>query len=47
MSVEETYEEIESDVSFFRLSDGGITFSGGEPLLQIDFLEKIIDAPFL
>ena len=42
MSVEETYEEIESDVSFFRLSDGGVTFSGGEPLLQIDFLEKII-----
>jgi len=42
MSAEEVYEKIESDASFFRLSDGGVTFSGGEPLLQIDFLEKII-----
>ena len=43
MTVDELYDEIESDASFFRLSGGGVTFSGGEPLVQIDFLQKIIE----
>ncbi|MEW6679510.1 MAG: glycyl-radical enzyme activating protein [bacterium] len=42
-SVKEVYKAIASDVVFFRNSDGGVTFSGGEPLLQIDFLEKIME----
>ena len=46
MTVEEIYREIESDTSYYRLSDGGVTFSGGEPLLQIDFLEKIMKKCF-
>ncbi|MCP3927318.1 MAG: glycyl-radical enzyme activating protein [Desulfobacterales bacterium] len=32
---------IESDQIFYDESGGGVTFSGGEPLLQIDSLEKL------
>ena len=42
MSVEEVYKEIMADLPFFRSSGGGVTFSGGEPLLQIDFLQAIM-----
>jgi len=28
---------------FFDLNDGGVTFSGGEPLLQSDFLCEVLD----
>jgi pyruvate formate lyase activating enzyme len=34
----ELVAEIEKDRAFFEESDGGATFSGGEPLLQPDFL---------
>jgi pyruvate formate lyase activating enzyme len=33
---------IEKDKPFFDESSGGATFSGGEPLLQINFLEEIL-----
>jgi pyruvate formate lyase activating enzyme len=36
--------EIEKEVPFFDQSGGGVTFSGGEPLLQHDFLVEILDA---
>jgi len=36
--------EIENDQLFFDESGGGVTFSGGEPLMQIDFLEAILKA---
>jgi len=36
-------EEIEKDRVFFDESGGGVTFSGGEPLLQVDFLESLIE----
>ncbi|NME67495.1 glycyl-radical enzyme activating protein [Flammeovirga aprica] len=32
------YKAIEKDIPFFKSSNGGITFSGGEPLLQHQFL---------
>ena len=37
-------EEVRKDVAFFEESGGGVTFSGGEPLAQPDFLEAILEA---
>ncbi len=34
MSAEELLNEIEKDQLFYRMSDGGVTLSGGEPLAQ-------------
>jgi pyruvate formate lyase activating enzyme len=41
-SVEEVVEAIERDMAFYEESEGGVTFSGGEPLLQPDFLEALL-----
>jgi pyruvate formate lyase activating enzyme len=43
MTVAETLTEIEKDVVFYDQSGGGVTFSGGEPLLQARFLEALLD----
>lgn len=42
MSVEEIIKEIGSDMAFYEESEGGVTFSGGEPLLQPDFLNSVL-----
>jgi pyruvate formate lyase activating enzyme len=42
VSSEEIVKEIEKDVLFFDESGGGVTFSGGEPLSQPDFLEDLL-----
>ena len=42
VTVKEVMDEIEKDRIFFDESGGGITFSGGEPLMQIDFLETLL-----
>jgi pyruvate formate lyase activating enzyme len=42
MTVQEVMDEIEKDKVFFDESGGGITFSGGEPLVQKVFLEALI-----
>lgn len=42
MSVEELMTELRKDEIFFR--DGGVTFSGGEPLLQPEFLTAVLRA---
>lgn len=42
-SVTELFNEIIKDRIFYEESGGGVTFSGGEPLSQIDFLEDILD----
>jgi len=44
MTVAETLAEIEKDSVFYDESGGGVTFSGGEPLLQPEFLEALLDA---
>lgn len=44
ITVEEVMSEIQKDEIFYEESNGGITFSGGEPLLQIDFLEDLLKA---
>ena len=44
MSVEEVMHEIEKDMVFYEESGGGVTFSGGEPLMQPDFLYSLLKA---
>ena len=41
ISVEELFNSISGDKIFFEESEGGVTFSGGEPLMQSDFLYEI------
>lgn len=41
VSVEEIMKDVKSYIPFMRASGGGITISGGEPLLQLDFLLEI------
>ena len=42
MSVAEVMEEIEKDYAFYDESGGGVTFSGGEPFMQHDFLKELL-----
>jgi len=44
MTVAEVMAEIEQDVAFYDESDGGVTLSGGEPLLQKDFALALLQA---
>ena len=43
-TVDEVLREIIKDKAFYEASGGGVTFSGGECMLQIDFLEEILKA---
>jgi len=43
MKVEEIIKEIEKDVLFYDESEGGVTFSGGEPLMQPSFLNALLE----
>ncbi len=40
----ELMEEISKDAPFFEESHGGVTFSGGEPLQQHEFLYELLEA---
>lgn len=42
MSVDEVMREIMADVDFYNNSGGGMTLSGGEPLLQLDFSIELL-----
>jgi pyruvate formate lyase activating enzyme len=42
MTVEEVFEEVLRDEAFYETSKGGITLSGGEPLLQLDFSTRLL-----
>lgn len=42
VTVSELMQEIEKDVLFFDESGGGVTFSGGEPLSQPQFLAEVL-----
>ncbi len=44
LSVAELIEVIEKERPFFDQSGGGVTFSGGEPLMYPDFLVQLLDA---
>ena len=41
-TIDEVMREILKDKVFYENSGGGVTFSGGECMLQIDFLEEIL-----
>ena len=42
VSVQETLDQVLADVEFYRRSGGGMTLSGGEPLMQLDFTEALL-----
>jgi pyruvate formate lyase activating enzyme len=42
VSAKEMLAEIKKDEIFYQESGGGVTFSGGEPMLQIDFLAQLL-----
>lgn len=42
MSVEEVLQDVLKDRPFYETSGGGMTLSGGEPLLQADFCAKLL-----
>jgi pyruvate formate lyase activating enzyme len=44
VTIEEVMREIEKETIFYETSEGGVTFSGGEPLLQPDFLAGLATA---
>jgi pyruvate formate lyase activating enzyme len=43
MTAEEVLEEVLRDQAFYETSHGGITISGGEPLLQIGFTTRLLE----
>jgi pyruvate formate lyase activating enzyme len=44
MTVDQVLAEIRRDLTFYEDSGGGVTFSGGEPLLQARFLKRVLQA---
>ena len=43
VSTQELVSEIDRDTLFYDESDGGVTFSGGEPLAQFEFLADMLE----
>jgi pyruvate formate lyase activating enzyme len=43
LTIEKVIKEIEKDSIFYEESGGGVTFSGGEPLGQSEFLEGLLN----
>lgn len=44
VTVAEVVREVLRDEPFYDQSGGGVTFSGGEPMAQIDFLDALLEA---
>jgi pyruvate formate lyase activating enzyme len=42
ISTDVLLQTIEKDIIFYDESGGGVTFSGGEPLMQPEFLEAML-----
>lgn len=43
MTVDEIIDDLQAYIPYFESSGGGITVSGGEPLLQMDFLIELFE----
>jgi pyruvate formate lyase activating enzyme len=43
LTVDDLFNTIQGDKIFYEESGGGVTFSGGEPLMQADFLYDILN----
>lgn len=43
LTAQELTEKLKKNLDFYTATEGGITFSGGEPLMQSDFLLETID----
>lgn len=43
VSVEEVFKEIIRDYEYYKKSNGGITLSGGEPLIQTEFCYSLLE----
>jgi pyruvate formate lyase activating enzyme len=46
MTVEEIVKEVKKDEIFYKHSKGGVTLSGGEPLLEIEFTLALLKSLF-
>ena len=42
-SLEELYDEIKIDDIYFKATNGGITFGGGEPALYAEFISNYVE----
>ncbi|RPI17246.1 MAG: glycyl-radical enzyme activating protein [Ignavibacteriae bacterium] len=42
-TVDEIVEKVKPNIPFFKNSNGGITLSGGEPFLQYEYVEKLVN----
>ena len=42
MTVDQVMSRIQDDALYFQNSGGGVTFSGGECMIQLDFLEELL-----
>ena len=42
MSIDDVVEEVLKDSHFYRAKKGGVTLTGGEPLLQADFASSLL-----
>ncbi|MCX7709215.1 MAG: glycyl-radical enzyme activating protein [Clostridia bacterium] len=43
MEADEVIETVKKDIEYYRNSGGGVTFSGGEPMLQKEFVKEVFD----
>lgn len=43
-TVKEIMDDVRQDMAYYRQSGGGLTVSGGEPMLQLQFLKALLEA---
>lgn len=43
VQAQDVFAEVDKDLIFYDESNGGVTLSGGEPMLQLDFLDNLLD----